>query len=127
MKTQRGFSLVTAIFLVTVLAVLGTFLLVLSGVAHQVPVMGLKGVQAYHAARSGLEWGIAGAINTDNVANCNGAPTISSQYTVAVTCSFTSHGGINIYVISAVATSGTPGSLGYARRELAATVSPSAP
>lgn len=127
MKRQRGFSLVAAIFIVTVLAALGAFLLVLSGVAHQVPVMGSNGVQAFHAARSGLEWGIAGAVNTDNAANCNGAFALGA-YSVTVSCNPpTAHDGINIYVINAVATTGTPGTLGYARREMAATVSPAAP
>lgn len=126
---QRGFSLVTAIFLVTVLAALGAFLLIMSGVSHQTPVMGLNGAQAYHAARSGLEWGIAGAVNTDNVANCTGTFALG-KFTVVVDCSNpppTTHDGDNIYVINAVATTGTPGRLGYARRELAATASPAAP
>lgn len=128
MKRQSGFSLVTVIFLITVLAALGAFLLTMSGVAHQTPVMGLHGAQAYHAARSGLEWGIAGAILTDNTGNCTGNDVVPGRYTVNVTCSFVvDDDGNNIYVIDSVATIGTPGQLGFARRMLTATASPSPP
>lgn len=131
-RRQRGFSLVTAIFLLTVLAALAAFLVVMSGVTQQTPVLGLNGTQAYHAARSGLEWGIAGAINTDSTANCNGSPALP-PYTVTVSCTASSHtdGGstINVYVITAVAvrTGANPGELAYARRELRAVVSPDPP
>lgn len=127
-KRQSGFSLVTVIFLITVLAALGAFLLTMSGVAHQTPVMGLRGVQAYHAARSGLEWGIAGAILTGNTASCTGNNVVPGSYTVNVTCSVVvDDDGNSIYSIDSVATIGTPGRLGFARRSMTATASPSPP
>ena len=131
---QAGFSLLAAIFIITVLATLAAFLLIASGVGQQTPVLGLNGAQAYHAARSGLEWGIAGAVNTDNPANCNGN-LVLGNYNVAVTCSNppSSHtdGGntVRIYVINAVATraGANPGDLAYARRQLRAVASPDGP
>lgn len=126
---QAGFSLVTAIFLLTVLASLGAFIVVLSGVAQQTPVLGLNGARAYHAARSGLEWGIDRAINGGGA--CNGTFTIDG-FTVVVNCPApTNHtdgaSNINVYVINAAATRGNPGELAYSRRALQAVVSPSGP
>lgn len=125
-QRQNGFSLISAIFLVTVLAALGLYLLVMSGVAQQTPVMAMTGAQTYHAARSGLEWGIAGAINNDSTVNCNGSFSVG-QYDIAVSCTVSTHGGGNTYAIESSATTGIPGSLNFATRTLRATVSPAAP
>lgn len=133
-RHQQGFSLVAAIFLVTVLAALGAFLVVTSGVAQQTPTLGQRGTQAYHAARSGLEWGIAGAVNTDNTANCNGTLALGG-FNVAVSCTMSTHtdgtppSNVNIYVIEATATpTGTsPGSIAFASRTLRAIASPDGP
>ncbi len=54
---QRGFSIVTAIFLVVVLAALGAFLVVVSTTQHISSAVDLEGSRAYWAARSGLDWG----------------------------------------------------------------------
>lgn len=126
---QAGFSLVTAIFLLTVLASLGAFIVVLSGVSQQTPILGLNGAKAYHAARSGLEWGIDRAINGGG--SCNGAFTVDG-FNVVVACPApTNHsdGGsnIDIFVVTAVAARGNPGELAYSRRQLQAVVSPSGP
>lgn len=118
---QQGFALVTAIFLITVLASLALFLLVMSGVSQQTPVIGMNGAQAYHAARSGLEWGISGAINNDTVASCTGSMTLGG-YAVDVNCTQSTHDGFNYYTIVSVATVGTPGNLNFATRTLRATV-----
>lgn len=132
--SQRGFSLVTAIFLITVLAALGTFLLVTSGVAQQTPVMGLRGAQAYHAARSGLDWGIGNAINNSPACPGNQVFTNLQGYDITVTWTCTTHTddstpNIPVYVINSVATTNgiAAGSLGYAQRTLRGVASPSGP
>lgn len=128
-RGQRGFSLVTAIFLLTVLASLGAFVVVMSGVSQQTPILGLNGAKAYHAARGGLEWGIERAI-TEAAGGCNGVFTIDG-FTITVGCTSTAHKdgntNITIFVVNAVAVRGNPGELAYARRALRATVSPSGP
>lgn len=125
---QTGFSLVTAIFLLTILASLGAFVVVLSGVSQQTPILGLNGANAYHAARSGLEWGIDRAINGGGA--CTGNLAVD-DFNVVVACNGTPHRDGNtdimIYTINAVAIRGAPGQLNYARRELSGTVSPSGP
>lgn len=127
-RTQQGFSLVTAIFIITVLASLGVFLLAMSGVAQQTPTLAYSGAQAYHAARSGLEWGIERAIM--NGGGCNAAFALNG-FNVGVTCAQTTHPDgptdVDIFRVNAIATRGNPGELAYARRELQAIVSPDGP
>jgi len=53
---QRGFSLVSAIFLLVVIAALGTFAVTLSTTQHQSAAMDVMGSRAYQAARAGIEW-----------------------------------------------------------------------
>lgn len=128
MDQQQGFSLVSVIFLIVVLASIGVFLVTMSGVAQQTPVMGYVGTQAYHAARSGLEWGIERAIVGGG--GCNAAFTLNG-FTVNVSCVSTTHPDgptdVQIYRVNAIASRGTPGELAYARRELQAIVSPDGP
>ena len=129
-RRQSGFLLVTAIFLVTVLAALGAFLLVMSSVAQQTPALGLNGAQAYHAARSGLEFGISRAIGNAGT-GCNTNLSLP-PYEVQVSCAgpeLHNDGGVvvDMFTVTAVATRGSPGEIAYARRELRAVVSSSGP
>lgn len=54
----RGASLITALFLVVVLAGLAAAVVRLVMVQQATAAMDMLGVQAYQAARSGLEWGL---------------------------------------------------------------------
>lgn len=139
-RNQAGFSLLAAIFVITVLAVLVGFLIATSGSAQQTPISALQTARTYQAARAGLEWGIFQAINNGGVGvpdPCNGGFTLNSGgfsgENVAVVCSSTQHRDgsppteLQVYVITAVATSGAEGTLNYSRRELRAVVSPTGP
>jgi MSHA biogenesis protein MshP len=103
---QGGFSLISAIFLLVVIAALGAFAITLSTTQQQGMTLDVLGVRAYQAARSGIEWG-AFQIIQSNVAptstfaaNCQAGAT-STNYTpaaatlnnfsVQVSCSATSH------------------------------------
>lgn len=57
-QRARGVSLLTAVFLVVVLASLIAAIVRVSMVQHASSSMDMLGIQAYQAARSGLEWGI---------------------------------------------------------------------
>ncbi len=104
LKNQAGFTLVQAIFILVVLALLGAAMVRLIGVQSSTSVMALQQARAYQAARSGLEWGAARAAIP---ANCNGAMTING-FQVAVICNsqnFTEGSGTYaVYSISATAT-----------------------
>lgn len=54
---QRGFSLVTAVFLLVVLAGLGAYAVRLDTLGRQTATAGLRGAQALEAARTGVAWG----------------------------------------------------------------------
>lgn len=134
-KRQAGFSLIAAIFLIVVIAGLIAFMVITSGVSQQTPQLGLTGARAYHAARSGLEWGIYEA--TQGAGNCNSTFTLNAGafdgYQVVVNCTSSTHNDgqpsqpVTIYQITATASKGTPGSLQYATRTLRAVVSPTGP
>lgn len=51
-----GFTMVSAIFLLVILAVLGAFMLNFSAVQHTTAATDLEGSRAYQAARAGIEW-----------------------------------------------------------------------
>lgn len=55
-KAQRGFSLVTAIFLLVVLAGLGAAMLTFSTAQQQSSTLDILGSRAYQASRAGIEW-----------------------------------------------------------------------
>ena len=54
---QRGFSIVTAIFLIVVLALLGVYIVSVTGIQQTSAQLDVQGVRAYQAARAGIEWG----------------------------------------------------------------------
>jgi len=53
---QSGFLLVTAIFLLVVLAALGAFILTISGTQQTSSALDVQGARAYQAARAGIDW-----------------------------------------------------------------------
>lgn len=109
-KRMRGFALVSAIFILVVLAALGAFIVNISTSQHIGSALDVQGVRAYHAARAGIEWGLYRQLQG---ASCAGAtsfsPTAStlSSFTVTVTCTATpdTSGGPTIYTVQSTACS----------------------
>lgn len=58
MKRLRGFAIVSAIFILVVLAALGAFILNISSSQQIGSALDVQGVRAYQAARAGIEWGL---------------------------------------------------------------------
>jgi MSHA biogenesis protein MshP len=54
---RRGFALPAAIFLMVVLATLGAFIVGITTMQTSSSSLDVRGVNAYHAARAGGEWG----------------------------------------------------------------------
>jgi MSHA biogenesis protein MshP len=126
--SQKGFSIVTALFILLVLAVLGGFMVTMSGVQSRTSLWALQGARAYHAARSGLEWGVfqdlsAGACVSDTF-------TVDG-FNVSVTCSEESftEGGQNykVYSLTSLAQTGIYGSNDYISRQLRARITGATP
>jgi MSHA biogenesis protein MshP len=57
-QRMQGFAIVTAIFILVVLAALGAFIVSISTNQQIGTALDIQGVRAYQAAKSGVEWGI---------------------------------------------------------------------
>jgi MSHA biogenesis protein MshP len=105
-RAARGFTIVTAVFLVVVLSLLGAFIVSVTGLQQSSQQLDVQGVRAYQAARAGIEWGAwqvldpnnnqPGVGGTPNLPTCPAASTnlsglggSLSPFTVTVTCSAT--------------------------------------
>ncbi|HEX9585158.1 MAG TPA: pilus assembly PilX N-terminal domain-containing protein [Gammaproteobacteria bacterium] len=140
---ERGFALVAAIFIVVILALLGIMIVTIGGMERATATTSMRGTQAYFAARTGMEWGIFGALN-NTVATCGGAPSTPTtntfnlavpgldNYSVSVLCRYTEHreGGppnIKVFVITSTATSRTFGDIDFVSRIIRVTVTDATP
>ncbi|MDH2916911.1 MAG: hypothetical protein PXX77_08560 [Gallionella sp.] len=129
-KMQRGFSIVSAIFLLVVLSFLGVAMVTFSTSQHQSSAMDVMGSRAYQAARAGIEWGAYQALQT--VPSCAATTTLPampgtlSSFTVIVTCTATPYteagSSVNIYQVTSTATQGTAGTQGYVERQMTVTI-----
>ena len=124
-RSMRGFSVVAALFLLVVLALLGAAIVSVIGVQQASGQLDLLGVRAYHSARAGVEWGARSVLDPDNTLNpascsppvmpsCPVSPTnlntlaaSLSAFTVTVTCTQTAdttEGNRSLRVFTVVAT-----------------------
>ena len=140
---QRGFSIVAAVFLIVVLALLGVFIVNVVGLQQSSQQLDVRGVRAYQAARAGIEWAAWQALDPNNVLNpvspgtCGNVPACPASpatlpalagslapYTVVVPCTATGttegNREIRVFAITSTATAGTPGNPDYVSREVQA-------
>ncbi|MCP4188424.1 MAG: pilus assembly protein MshP [Gammaproteobacteria bacterium] len=128
---QAGFTLVTALFLLVVVALLSVYMINFSAVQHTTLVYGLQGARAMQAAHAGLEWGIYQAFDANA---CPGSTPFTTgtggqidNFTIQLSCVRTTHieaaTTIITYQLTSQASIGTFGSLDYIFRSLQATVS----
>jgi MSHA biogenesis protein MshP len=129
---QRGVSLVTALFLLVVLAALGVHAARLGVVQQQTVTSAMRASQAFHAARSGLSWAAHRAVNAGwcgtTTLNLNEVGT--EGFDVVVQCTQTVHvegsATINVFVIEVLAESGLYGGPDYVSRRLQAKITDAA-
>lgn len=140
---QRGFSLVTAIFLLVVLASLGAVMMTFFIAQQQSSALDVMGARAYQASRAGIEWGayqviqsgVAGGAFANECQPGQGSsrllPALGgtlSPFAVTVGCSATAHSEaaatVTIYQISSVAaTQGlAAGNPDYVERQMTVTI-----
>lgn len=126
-RLQRGFSLVAAVFIIVVLALLGTTMVFLGVLERETVSAAIQGARAYHAARSGVEAGLFLAVSSSGPAYCgdsnyNLGVNGLNGFNVAVNCSSSAHrehGTLyNVYVITSTATTGSFGAPDYYERML---------
>jgi MSHA biogenesis protein MshP len=129
MKKQKGFSLVSAIFIIVILSLIASYIVSLSSLTHASSNLASLGVKAYYAAKSGLEWGAY----TATLVNCPTSPEMRattltftqgglSGLSATVTCTsnpFTEYGtSYRIFQISATGQYGSPNNPDYVSRQL---------
>ncbi len=136
-RFDDGFSLISAIFLLVVMAVLAGYIATLSTAQHTSATLDYQGTRAYQAAYAGVQWGTFQALRNNS---CTGGAGISialtgmlAGFAVTVTCTAMpySEGGSahNIYRIvstgcSPPAAGVCPGAAGnyYVERQMEATL-----
>ncbi|MDH2919163.1 MAG: hypothetical protein PXX73_08220 [Sideroxydans sp.] len=121
---QRGFSLISAIFLLVVIAALGMFAVTLSTTQHQSQTMEMMGARAYQAALAGVEWAAyqVGNSPANAVAPIGCTQTLTglggnlSAFSVAVSCTAVSavEGTTTVWVYEVVAKASAGGVAGDA-------------
>ena len=105
-RAAQGFAIITAIFILVVLAVLGAFMVNVSTNQHIGSALDVQGVRAYQTARAGIEWGLyQQLINSSCVASSSFTPTATTltSFKVTVTCTATTNGGPTVYTITSTA------------------------
>jgi MSHA biogenesis protein MshP len=137
-----GFSIVSAIFILVVLAALGAAIVTVATSQHVSSAIDLQGSRAYWAARSAAEHGLMQVLTPTDVGGpANFAPCMAvpqaitlpglAEFTTSITncvrdpaAGHTTEGGLNIvvYAITAQATLGAPGSASYVEREVTVSV-----
>lgn len=90
LKSQAGVGLVTAIFLLVVIAGLAAAMVSVFTAQQAGSALDVQGARAYQAARAGIEWGL---FRQNNGAACAGSNSFAlpgtsmlAAYTVTVTC-----------------------------------------
>ena len=108
---QRGFSIITAIFLIVVLAALGAFAVSMFRVQQTTAAFDELGTRGYQAAQAGIEWGAWQVlIGPGTCAAATGSlalPGSLSSFTVTVACASMVHteagNTVTIYQLTATA------------------------
>jgi len=133
-----GFSIVSAIFLIVVIALLGAAMARFATMQHASSTLDLQGVRAYQAAQSGIEWGLYRILAPDTAPSAtlpscwSGSAAVAlaqdlAGFSTTVSCSETSTTedtqNIKTYRLTATASQGTVGAQNYVERQVEATVS----
>jgi MSHA biogenesis protein MshP len=127
---QRGFALVSAIFILVILAALGGFIVTVSTTQSASQGLDIQGARAYQAARAGIEWGTYQVLR--NAGNCPASAAVApggglAGFAVTVNCTLTTvtEGGtpVNIYKLVSTASYGTVvSSPDYVERRIESTI-----
>ncbi|MCP5058607.1 MAG: pilus assembly protein MshP [bacterium] len=128
-QREQGFGLVTAIFVLIVLAASGLAMISLSGVQRRTASLSLQALRADQAARSGLQWAAHNAISA-GACPPNTTLTLTEGglqgFSVAVSCTSTAHVEAattsTIFELDSVGEYGSFGSADYVRRRVRASL-----
>lgn len=114
---QSGFSLLAAVFLLIILALLAVFLVAVSTMQQMGSAMDLQGSRAYQAARAGIEYGAFQSLRPPVPPACPAttltfAGTTLQDFTTTLTCALTTADelgtAINVYQMTSTACTQAP-------------------
>jgi len=128
-RQQRGFSLPLAVFIITVLALIGTAMVNLSRSGQQAVSAEVQSVRAFYAAESGAQLALhtifplsGGSIGVVACSALSLTPTYSAQgiegCDASVSCTPQSVGGNTYYIVSSTGVCTFGGSANTARRSI---------
>lgn len=124
---QHGFAAMAAIFLVVILAAFGAFMVSFSNTQQLSSARDVQGSRAYWAARAGLEWAVASLPAGSTTCWATTPPASVDGFDLTISCvPPTAHteGAATVYIfqVTAVASSGTVGSVGFVERSVSASL-----
>ena len=126
-RRQAGFAIVSAIFLLVVLALLGAYMVSFTTIQTQTSAQEVQSSRAYWTARSAIQWAM-GVIASSGACPAAGAsPALAGGFSVAVNCSSHTYDEIpttrTIYRLRAtVSSGGAVGNAAYVERQVDAIV-----
>jgi MSHA biogenesis protein MshP len=130
-RRPGGFAIVSAIFILVVLAALAGFIVSVTTTQSLTFAQDIQGARAYQAARAGTEWGIYQWLSATPSTSCPSTPDVTLTFSDPDLQGFQAvvhrdrnpaAGGINFFcTITATATptgTTTAGSLGFVERQI---------
>lgn len=92
-RPPRGFGIVTAVFLLVVLAGLGVAMVSFFSVQQTASALDVQGARAYQAARAGIEWGLYRQLRASSCQPTSTFVVPANGFTVTVRCTLTNGPG----------------------------------
>jgi MSHA biogenesis protein MshP len=123
-RRQGGFSLVSAVFLLVVLAALGAYAVRLATLQQQTVTAGLRAAQAFEAAKTGVAWGAYRALSSGvcGSSTLNLTEGAAAGFRVSVQCTQRTHtegtATVDVFVFDVRAEAGVYGGPDYVSRRL---------
>lgn len=129
-RANSGFSLITAIFILVIVATLAVFMVTIGTVQQQTSVLSILSTRALFAADSGVQWAIHSVLTNSN---CSAFPAnyvlnggSSNGYQIKATCVATTYmespDTYNVYRLSVTASLGNLGNADFVSRTIVAKV-----
>ena len=138
---QYGFTLVMAIFILVVLALLGSYMVRITGVQHTTNSDALQNARAYQAAKAGINWAVATiSKDTKNIqGQAKGCEAVNTkallalaalpEFKVTVNCNLSGYlpfiegnNKIYVYAITALSEFGTYSGADYVSKKIAVSI-----
>jgi MSHA biogenesis protein MshP len=125
---QHGFSLISAIFLLVVIAALGTFAVTISTAQQQSAALDVLGARAYQASRAGIDWGAYQVLQNGGCPAASqvlaAMPNTLANFRVQVDCLSTpvseASATVTMYQLTSTASQGTTPN--YVERQMSVTI-----